>query len=74
MKQDTIIGSLFMMKTVPYFDAMEIGYTIYDKENHSKGYTTEALSLFVEYIFKIKLINRLEIRILPSHIASEKSH
>ena len=72
MKQYTISGSLFIIKTVPYLDAMEIGYTIYDNKNHSKGYTTEALALFVEYIFKVKLISRLEIRILPSHISSEK--
>ena len=67
-----IIGSIWTMKAVPYFDALEIGYIIYDKENYGKGYATEALSLFTDYIFKIKVINRLEIRILPSHLASEK--
>lgn len=60
------------MKTVPYFEALELGYIIYDKQNYGQGYVSEALSLFVNYIFKVKLINRLEIRILPSNIASEK--
>lgn len=72
VSQNRIVGSIWTMRTVPYFDALEIGYIIYDKENYRKGYATEALSLFVDYIFKVKLINRLEIRILPSHIASEK--
>lgn len=72
INQNRIVGSIWTMRTVPYFDALEIGYIIFDKENYSKGYATEALSLFVDYIFKVKLINRLEIRILPSHIASEK--
>lgn len=72
INQNKIVGSIWTMKTVPYFDALEIGYIIYEKENYSRGYMTEALSLFIEYLFKVKLINRLEIRILPSHIASEK--
>jgi ribosomal-protein-alanine N-acetyltransferase len=72
INQDKIVGSIWTMKTVPYFDALEIGYIIYSKEDCGKGYVTEALLLFIDYIFKIKLISRLEIRILPSHIASEK--
>jgi len=72
MNQGKIIGSIWSMKTVPYFDALEIGYIIYDKENYGHGYTTEALSLFVDYLFKVKLISRIEIRVLPFHTASEK--
>lgn len=72
MHQSKIIGSIWMTKTVPYFDALEIGYILYDKENYGRGYMSEALSLFVDYLFKVKLINRLEIRILPSNFASEK--
>lgn len=71
-EQDAIIGSIWAMKTVPYFDALEIGYIIYNRKNDGKGYMTEALSLFVDYLFKVKTINRLEIRILPGHLASEK--
>lgn len=71
-KDNEIVGSIWTMKTVPYFDALEIGYIIYDKKNYGRGYVTEALSIFVDYLFKVKLINRLEIRILPSHVASEK--
>lgn len=70
--QGNIVGSIWTMKTVPYFDALEIGYIIYDKKNYRKGYVSEALSLFADYLFKVKLINRLELRILPSNIASEK--
>lgn len=67
-----IVGSIWSMKAIPYFNALEIGYIIYDKTNYGKGYMTEALELFVDYLFKVKTINRLEIRILPSHLASEK--
>ncbi|WP_228840636.1 GNAT family N-acetyltransferase [Candidatus Protochlamydia phocaeensis] len=34
------------MKTVPYFDALEIGYILYHPKNYGQGYTTKALSLF----------------------------
>lgn len=71
-KQNELVGSIWTMKTVPYFDALEIGYIIYHKENYGKGYMSEALSLFVDYIFKVKTLNRLEIRVLPGNIASEK--
>lgn len=71
-QQNVLVGSIWTMKTVPYFDAFEIGYILYDKKNYNKGYITEALSLFVDYLFKTKLINRLELRILPSNVASEK--
>ncbi len=33
---------------------------------------TESLSLFVDYLFKTKNINRIEVRILPENKPSEK--
>ncbi|MEZ5936296.1 MAG: GNAT family protein [Alphaproteobacteria bacterium] len=59
---EKIIGSLWMFKPVPYFDAFEIGYTLYDRESWGKGLMTEAAGLVVDYLFMSSRVNRLEIR------------
>ncbi|MEJ1408037.1 MAG: GNAT family protein [Candidatus Sedimenticola sp. (ex Thyasira tokunagai)] len=67
-----IVGSIWAFKSVPYFDALEIGYQIFENENRRKGYAAEALELFVDYLFKVKQTNRLEIRTAIDNEASEK--
>jgi [ribosomal protein S5]-alanine N-acetyltransferase len=71
-EKDKILGTIWYFKSNSYLSALEIGYIIYDPMQRGKGIITEALELFGEYIFSIKQINRLEIRILPGNIASEK--
>ncbi len=67
-----IIGSIWAFKSVPYFDAIEIGYQIFHEKDRGKGFVTEALTLFYPYIFKTKQINRLELRIVTENKASER--
>lgn len=67
-----IIGGIWYFKSVPYFDALEIGYLMFDQAARSKGYMSEALRLFVSYLFEVKKINRLELRILPGNHASQR--
>lgn len=69
---DKIIGSIWAFKSVPYFDALEIGYQIFKQENWGKGYASEALKLFVTYLFRVKQTSRLEIRTATENTASEK--
>ena len=71
-KEDKILGYINYFKSVPYFDAYEIGYILFDEHSHKKGIMTETLELFVEYLFRAKKINRLEIRTHPDNIASQK--
>lgn len=74
----TMIGYINYFKAISYFDAYEIGYIIYKKEHRGKGYTTEAVKLFCDYLFNEKKITRLEIRCRTENAASrrvaEKSH
>ena len=67
-----IIGLIWAFKSVPYFDAIEVGYQIFDNSNRSKGYATEALTMFYHYIFETKQLNRIELRIATENKASEK--
>lgn len=71
-RSDEVIGSIWAFKSVPYFDAIEVGYQIFDHENRSKGYAAEALMVFHQYIFESKQVNRIELRIATENKASEK--
>ena len=73
-KSDEILGSIWAFKSVPYFDAIEVGYQIFNPEHRGQGYVTEALTLFQDYLFETKQINRIELRIATenepsSHVA-----
>jgi len=59
---DEIIGSIWIFKPVPYFDALELGYALFDEKHRGKGLMTEAVGLVVDYVFKAHRVNRLEIR------------
>ena len=70
--EDAIIGSIWLFKSVPYFDALEIGYQIFDGKHRGKGYATQALGLFCDYVFQSTQVNRLELRIATENSPSEK--
>ncbi|EPJ52217.1 MAG: hypothetical protein OFPI_14920 [Osedax symbiont Rs2] len=70
--EDAIIGSIWLFKSVPYFDALEIGYQIFDHKHRGKGYATQALKLFCDYIFRSTQVNRLELRIATENSPSER--
>ena len=71
-KSDKIVGSIWAFKSVPYFDAIEVGYQIFAHESRSKGYASEALAIFHQYIFETKQINRIELRIATENESSKK--
>ncbi len=70
--KDKILGSIWIFKSVPYFDALEIGYHIFDIIDYKKNYATEAVCLITDYLFKTKKLHRLEIRMSVENTASEK--
>ena len=61
-EDETIIGSIWIFKPVPYFDALELGYALFDRKDHGRGLMTEAAGLVIDYLFKSSRMNRLEIR------------
>ncbi|MGH4120348.1 GNAT family N-acetyltransferase [Clostridium sp.] len=71
-----ILGHIVFFKGVKGFEGYEIGCQIHKQKNRGKGYATEALRLFSAYIFELKPINRLGIRLfsgnVPSRIIAEK--
>jgi RimJ/RimL family protein N-acetyltransferase len=71
-KEDRILGRIGYFKSHPHFNALEIGYQLLSVQHRGSGIATRALRLLVEYLFKTKLINRLEVRMIVDNFASEK--
>ncbi len=71
-KEEVLIGSIYYFKTVIYSDALELGYILFNDKERGKGYTTQALSLMVDYLFKTKTMNRIQLRIDANNTPSIK--
>ncbi|MCP4350622.1 MAG: GNAT family N-acetyltransferase [Desulfobacterales bacterium] len=67
---DTILGWVFFYKGIPYFDGFEIGYLLYKLSSRGKGIGTEAVKLFVQYLFELFPINRIHA---ITHVDNESS-
>jgi ribosomal-protein-alanine N-acetyltransferase len=55
-----------------YFDALELGYGLYDTSLYNRGYITEAVALLVDYLFKSEKINRLQMAVATTNHASRR--
>ncbi|MCH8619821.1 GNAT family protein [Undibacterium sp. TS12] len=71
-ENNNMIGRVFHFKTIPYFNAREIGYGLFTKNLHGRGIVTEAVKLLTDYLFKTMHINRLAIHMNIGNLASEK--
>ena len=69
---DQIIGTIWHFRSVPYFNAREIGYTMLSTEHRGRGVATQAVRLLARHLFDSLLINRLEIRMDTRNAASER--
>jgi ribosomal-protein-alanine N-acetyltransferase len=71
-KADTVIGAIRYYQSISYFDALEIGYIMFDQQNRNKGYMTEALSLLARYLLGTRTIRRLQLTVVIGNIASKR--
>lgn len=71
-QDNNILGIIWHFKSVPYFNAREIGYTVLARAQRNSGIATRAVRLLSQYLFNTLLINRLEIRMNTTNLASEK--
>ncbi len=70
-KDDKLIGQLNLFKGIHYTDGFEVGYRIFRPEDRGKGYMTEAVKMFVDYLFQLKPINRLQVCFDTGNLASK---
>lgn len=71
-KNNKIIGDIIYFKVEGSTLEYELGYQIFKKEDRGKGYTTEAVKLLSAYLFDLKRIIRLSIRVVKENIASNR--
>jgi ribosomal-protein-alanine N-acetyltransferase len=76
-KTKRLLGHIAFFQPEFYYDAFEIGYIIYNPKDRGKGYTSQALELFVRYLFNWKNIFRLQIQLehvnTGSRLVAEKT-
>jgi RimJ/RimL family protein N-acetyltransferase len=71
-KDDAILGMIFFFKSVPYFDALEIGYILFEAGQRGKGLMSEALTLLTRFLFETKTIRRLQLTVCVGNTPSKK--
>ncbi len=69
---DRIVGHIEFFRAVPYWDAYELSYQLYDQGDAGRGYTTEAVQLLVDYLFDTKPRHRIHLVVLPDNAASRR--
>lgn len=67
-----VVGSIWYFQTAPYYDGVEIGYHLFDVASRGKGYTSEALTLLVRFLFRTRKINRLQLTVTLGNEASRR--
>lgn len=71
-EDDAILGMIFFFKSVPYFDALEIGYILFNTGQRGKGLMSEALNLLTRFLFETKTIRRLQLTVCVGNTPSKK--
>ncbi len=71
-KENNILGEMNYFKGLWYMPGYEIGYRIYGPRDRGKGFASEALELFVDFMFRSKQINRLEIEADVDNVGSKR--
>ncbi|MGR5150185.1 GNAT family N-acetyltransferase [Photobacterium alginatilyticum] len=71
-QSNQVVGTIGHFLTMPYSTARELGFSIFDSNNHRKGVATEAVKLLTKYLFQSQPINRVQICMPVNHEACEK--
>jgi ribosomal-protein-alanine N-acetyltransferase len=51
---------------------LEIAYIIWRPESRGKGYMAEAVRLFIDYLFDLHNIQRIQLTLMPANQASRR--
>ena len=66
------LGYVAFYPGAPYQNTREIGYRLFNKEDHGNGYATEAVFLTVAYLFSSKPIERIQAAVVIGNIGSRR--
>jgi ribosomal-protein-alanine N-acetyltransferase len=71
-KEDVLQGQVLCFEPSPYMNTLEIAYIIWRTDSRGKGYMTEAVHLFTDYLFDMHRIERLQLTVFPGNDASRR--
>lgn len=71
-KENVIQGQVSCFKPAVYFRALELAYIILRPQSRGQGYMTEAVRLFVNYLFDIHRINRIQLTTIVGNQGSRR--
>jgi RimJ/RimL family protein N-acetyltransferase len=71
-KLGNIQGQVACFKPVIYMDALELAYIVLRPESRGKGYMSEAVGLFVDYLFDVNKINRVQLTVMAGNSGSRR--
>ena len=71
-KEDNFLGEISFFKSNYYQTSIELGGAIFKEVDRGKGYMTEAINLFVPYLFAIKQVNRIEAAAMEGNLGSQR--
>lgn len=71
-KQDRMLGYIVFFEGMRHEAGYEVGYTIFRGQDRGHGYMTEALRIFSAYLFELKPIARLHVKMLKGAAASRR--
>jgi len=72
VSEGEIVGHIEFFKPVNYWDAFELSYQLYGDGFAGRGYTTEAVTLIVDYLFATKKQHRIQLVIVPDNAPSRR--
>lgn len=67
-----IVGELFYFKGLDYQSGPEIGYEIFSPADYGKGFVSEALMLFVAWLFAVRPLNRVQVNLMAGNAGSRR--
>lgn len=71
-KDGRMLGIIVYFKPYAYRMGYEIGYGLFQRKDWGHGYVTEALRIFSAYLFEDRPIPRLQVCMVPDHVASRR--
>jgi ribosomal-protein-alanine N-acetyltransferase len=71
-KEDRLVGQLLCFKPSTYMSAIEVAYIILRPKSRGRGYMSEAVRLFTDYLFDLHNVNRLQLTVMEGNEASRR--
>jgi ribosomal-protein-alanine N-acetyltransferase len=69
---DEIVGEIEYFPITHYLQGYELSYQLFGERHAGRGYTSEAVTILVGYLFGRKRVNRMQLNIHPDNAPSRR--